>query len=224
MPHFAPVSMEKLLRQFDNFIWQDFPGTEFSNAALVDSGSSIGQTRLIRGATGTNANSSGKRALNYTEGVGFSRGKDMGVLNWGKRIVFTFSFGEMAGAANGISRVLLGPQRDDAVQDLNDKGIALVIDNLTMSMDVHDGSSLTSVAFATSPTAVVNTTYIVAIICDGLGNVEVFLDGVSQGTTASGPTGDSASGHCCIIVESENNASTANQSIDVHQVKLGVAQ
>ena len=202
-------------------------GVSFTNNGVAGTGSTAAGLRLVRAATGATASSTAYRATALTTGASFSRGKNPDTIDWSKFIIIMIQFHVVAGSTNGKSRATFGPMANDGAQDLDDKGIGFGLHNLALKGYAHGGSGLLTLDLGTAVTAggdTAATVYNMIIVSDGAGNVEWFLDGVSKGTSAAGPTGDSTAGHQEFMVNAENNADTANNQIDTHQFLIGVAQ
>ena len=175
----------------------------------ANSGGTATSTAIVRDGTGTN--------------IGWSVGSDPSVLNWSKRVVWDFIFEIADNTSTGFCRVLWGPNGSDAIKDLDHKGIGIVVDNLALKLQTHDSTDLVEIAASPTATLTVDLVYGMTIISDGAGNVEWFLNGVSQGTSAGGPVGNSDAAHHHMNLQAGNGANAANQSIVVHSIYQGVA-
>lgn len=97
--------------------------------------------------------------------------------------------------------------------DLTARGIAIKVVGSTISLQVHNGTTLTSVTGSASfPSGNVCVDFYV--FSDGAGNVELFQDGSSVATTTAGPTGNSASNGFLLAFEVDSTASSTVRLVD----------
>lgn len=174
--------------------------------ALVSSGTTASSTALVRSG-GT---------------ASWSRGKAKDVINWDKKVVLHVVFAGRVNTTNGKTSLSLGKTAGDGVAVLAREGIGFRVDDLAIKGIVHDGTSETVIDLST--TLVDEQTHEVTVVSDGAGNVEWFVDGVSKGSTASGPTGDSGATATLLQLDAENGADSANQGGQITGLKLYVEQ
>lgn len=196
--------------------------SDFSNwtSAVVGSGSVSKAPRKAQAASGATAASTAY--VRSTADQALSRGKNANVLNWSKKLVAHLIISMVAGTTNGISRLTIGKATGTGVGALALKGIGFQVENLALKGLAHNGTTLATVDLATTLTA--NQAEHLVVKSDGAGRIEWFLNGVSKGSSAGGPTGDSAGDENMLYIESENGADAANQSARMHNVKLWVEQ
>jgi hypothetical protein len=226
MPHFAPVSMEKILRRYAGYQWYIPPimesgGGAFATTAVAGSGAVAANDRLARASTSTTQSSTAYRRTKGQAEAGFSIGKNRQVFDWDKRVIVVFVFHVGAGTTNGKSRLLFG-KASEGVKQLDDKGIGIEVHNLAVKGTSHDGSSRTETDLSTTLTT--NIVYAAIVTSDGSGNVEYFIDGVSKATDDGGPSGDSTAEHQHFHLEAENNDDAADQAMSLVYCALGVEQ
>ena len=204
--------------------WYQASMNDFVEQAVAGTGAvtvASRETKLDSGAT----NSSTARA--YLMGGGQTMWQlGAGVqskINWDKRVVMSAMVSCFKQSVGGIGRLYLGPAPADAVQDLDDKGIGFDLTALVLT-GVTYGSSLQTDTLGTT-SLVDETPAVLTVTSDGLGNVEWFVNGVSKGTDAGGPTGLSTVNHdnIVIMVSKATEAATV-QDFRIHDLTIGVVQ
>lgn len=141
-----------------------------------------------------------------------SRGKARNVIPWRNEIILHITFSVIEGTTNGIGRLTLGKLVRDPFAELARPGIGIQVEDTTLYGMAHDGTTMDKVSLAT---LVEDQTYTITITSDGSGNIEWFVDMVSKGTSAGGPTGDSTPGASTYRLEAENGIDAAAQHIRV---------
>lgn len=223
MPKFGLGVLETDAREvIEDDQWVAFD--DFSNwgSTVVGSGSVSQDIRLARVSTG--ATGSSEAALHPTNDAhGFSRGKNINVLNWSKPLAMKIVCSMIDGTANGEARVVLGkdPGLGD-VADPSDKAIGIRVDDQALKGIVHNGTDLTVVDLSTTMT--LDRCYDVEIRSAGDGSVIWKVDDVQKGSTGNGPTGDATADFVSPQIETENNADTADMSFAVLDLKIFVGQ
>ena len=214
--------IESLLTSGRDFQWYqsdvfaDFDSTVVSGTGAVDR-----RARDIGPATGATASSTA--GARWASGsTGWSRGKGMTTLNWSKRVVVACTITPQSATSTGVSRLLFGRNNSDGVAALDDKGIGIQIDNLALKLVVHNGS--TGATVDASTTLTVGVVYTAWLVSDGAGNVTLYLNGAAVAESAGGPTGDSTAAHTVPNVHVANGADSAQQRLDLHDLRIGVEQ
>ena len=130
-------------------------------------------------------------------------------LDWSRPLVFSGFILASATTANGISRLLLGvPQATTTPVDLTNKGIGIRCVDSAITLVVHNGSTLTTSATVGTLSSAVQY---FRIVCDGTGNVELYLNKVLVASTSLGPTG--AAVEVGLTASATNNADAAIQRL-----------
>lgn len=191
--------------------------SDASDVTTATSGTGVVRTGL--GAWDVQAGSGAARISDTGGQKTRTRGASFNVINWSRRIVLKARFAvPVAGATDGAARMLLGRESNDGTGNLDDRGIGIRMQGLTLNGQVHDGTTLTNTA--TLSTLTLNQTYDLTIISDGAGNVEWFLDDVSIGSSTGGPTGTGTATHTALRLEAVNTNNT-DERIVLGRVELG---
>ncbi len=149
---------------------------------------------------------------------GFSTGVDANVIDWSQRVLVTLKFSIRANTSTGIVRVTLGKASADGMGALNNRGIGIQIEQLSLKGHVHDGTSAATTAVLSTLTT--NQAYQLLIVSDGAGNIEWFLDGTSIGTSAAGPSAAGVAGDCVFQLDVANGGNSAIQSALMHALQV----
>lgn len=203
-----------LLRQDQ---WTDYALNAGWTTVTTGSGSVVQSPRHMLVRTQSTAPSTA--AAYHNSSSGFSRGRDISSIDFGKYIVVHVGFAIIANTANGVCRVTLG-KAGGTIGALAEKGIGIQVNNLALTGIAHDGATLRSQDLATSLTA--NTLYIVSIVSGGNGRVEWLVDGARKGAITNGPTG--LKSDVTLQVEADNGGDAANQAVRVSFIKVYVEQ
>ena len=211
----------KFLAMIDQGQWVTI--YNFTDFAQTVAGSAATSRSIRRGrvTTGTTASSTGL-LRGGTGQLGWSKGSAKDIINWSKKIAIALVISQSDATTNGVSRFKFGADSGTAVQALANKGIGISIEDNALKGIVHDGSSGATIDLSTTLTD--EQVYLMQIVSDGAGNVEWFVDDLSKGTSAAGPTGDGLANDTIIKIECENNADTADQDFTVHDLKIYVEQ
>jgi hypothetical protein len=138
-------------------------------------------------------------------------GTNSDIINFSRRVSMAFRFAQFPSSTASVTRVLLGKIHGTAVGDLTSRGIGVKYvpngANFDFQLQVHDGTTLTSV---TSSTQYAGGVADLEVVSDGAGNATLYLNGASVATTTGAPTG-STSANATVFAEVESTASTANQ-------------
>lgn len=186
---------------------------------VVNSGAVAQAPRLLRVDTGaTSSSTAAAKAFDCS----WSAGKARAVINWGKRVIIRLVISNDQNTTNGIIRFTLGKSGGIGVAALTDKGIGIQIDNLALKGIVHNGSSGATIDLTL--TMVDDRVYVIVIVSDGSGNIEWFVDGTSEGTSAAGPIGDSGSARNILQLEADNGSDSADQAAGISDLKVYVEQ
>ena len=146
------------------------------------------------------------------------------ILNWDKTIIFNFSANAIDNSAvsAGSKRwVTIGELRDAAVGDPTDKAVGIRADALAIKGIVHDGTDLSVVDLGVNYHNFLNRNI---MIVSSAGNVDWYVDGVLEGSSADGPTGDSTSHYDSIRIMMDNNGSADLDLYLLHSMKIYVEQ
>jgi len=200
--------------------WNDLNNFSSAGQVVTGTGSTIRDIRRFKADTGATASST---ALTRTKTFsGWNKGNSNGVLDWSKRVVIQFPFTIDQNTTNGIARFTFGKGTADGMGALVDKGIGIHVDNLAIKGIVHNGSSGATIDLSTTLTTA--QVYLITMVSDGSGNIEWFINDVSKGTSAAGPTGDAGNGEDSLQIEALNGADSADQAASVYFVKIFVDQ
>jgi hypothetical protein len=133
------------------------------------------------------------------------------LINFSRRVSMAFRFSQFPSSTASVTRVLLGKIHGTAVGDLTSRGIGVKYvpngANFDFQLQVHDGTTLTSV---TSSTQYAGGVADLEVVSDGAGNATLYLNGASVATTTGAPTGQTGA-NATVFAEIESTASTANQ-------------
>lgn len=216
-------------------VWRDSIEWLLRNAQIRHVGDASGWTNSTTGtgsnavkperlaiSSGTTASSSGR--LSSGTITCLSRGSaGIYVMNWAKRAVLQLAFCPVGATTNGQTALQWGRSGDvNTDADLDAAGIGVRIDNLALKGLAHNGTSLTVVDLSTTLT--LNQIYQMEIVSDGAGNVEWFLDGVSKGTSALGPSALGSAANTSFQGIARNQADAVNQAADFAPPVLYVYQ
>ena len=126
-----------------------------------------------------------------------------------------FRFSQFPSSTASVTRVLLGKIHGTAVGDLTSRGIGVKYvpngANFDFQLQVHDGTTLTSV---TSSTQYAGGVADLEVASDGAGNAVLYLNGNQVASTTGAPTGNTVA-TATVFAEIESTASTANQPIAI---------
>jgi len=203
-------------------LWMTIPPTDVDVEAVAGTGRTAVNWRTVLVDTDADGSSTALRRTANFYTLGFSNGLEGTVLNWSKQCIFAFRFQVLTSTTNGVCRVAFGRGSADGVGDLDDKGIGIVIDNLGLKLQTHNGSTVAEVN--PSQTLTVDIVYSMTITSDGAGNIVWYLDGTSVGTSSGGPTGSSATGHNALNIHASNASDSAAQEMSVHDIRIGLEQ
>ena len=197
-----------------------FPGGNWLTS-VTGSGSYTNTLGRLSASSGTTASSNSRVSTGTLTCL--SPGQAQWILDWAKRCVLRFNFTVINATTNGISRAQWGRSGDvNDLANLDAKGIGIRIDNLALKGLAHNGTSLRVVNLNT--TLVAGTTYRMRIVSDGAGNVEWFLDGVSKGTSAAGPSSAGSLPNTSIQITAENGADAVQVQFDLSLPTIDVYQ
>ena len=137
-------------------------------------------------------------------------------LDWSRPLVFSGFISASATTPNGIGRLLLGvPQATTTPVDLTNKGIGIRCVGSAITLVVHNGSTLTTSATVGTLSPAVQY---FRIVCDGTGNVKLYLNKVIVASTSLGPTG--AAVEVGLTASATNNADAAIQRLNCGLFKI----
>jgi hypothetical protein len=163
-------------------------------------------------ATGTTSGNNGSYRSGSNAIYPTSRGQSPGVLNFSVPTAIGGLFNNNLRQANVTWRFTIGKNNTDGVGDLTRKGYGIrAVDNGALVLQVHNGTTLTSVTSSFTLTA--NSAFDVLITNDGAGNVTLFVNGSSVATSSDGPTGTSATTDDFLQLEARADATLTTQSI-----------
>ena len=132
-------------------------------------------------------------------------------INFSRRVSMAFRFSQFPSSTASVTRVLLGKIHGTAVGDLTSRGIGVKYvpngANFDFQLQVHDGTTLTSV---TSSTQYAGGVADLEVVSDGSGNAVLYLNGNQVASTTGAPTGNT-SNNATVFAEVESTASTTNQ-------------
>jgi hypothetical protein len=138
-------------------------------------------------------------------------GTGANIINFSRRVSMAFRFAQFPSSTASVTRVLLGKIHGTAVGDLTSRGIGVKYvpngANFDFQLQVHDGTTLTSV---TSSTQYAGGVADLEVVSDGAGNATLYLNGASVATTTGAPTGQTGN-NATVFAEIDSTASTANQ-------------
>ncbi len=192
-------------------------GTDWPAATATGTGSvAFAQARRINLSSGATASST---VFTRTPDVtGVSTGVDDNVVDWSQRVLINLKFAVRANTSTGVVRFTLGKGTGDGMGALNNRGIGIQIEQLSLKGHVHDGTDAATTAALSTLTA--NQAYRLFIVSDGAGNVEWFLDGTSIGTSAAGPSAAGVAGDCVFQLDVANGNNSATQSVLMHALQV----
>jgi len=183
----------------------------FSNFAVAGATSGAGASYAIVASAITTTGPTS--VVGYSNGTtyypGLFRGTNRGSASWlwNKRFEaqFRLALATSPTDSNAVGRVQFGGT--GATGDLTVCGVSIKVNgNGNISLQVHNGTTLTNVTGTESRPASPNYTDII-ITSDGAGNVQLYQDDVLSATTALGPTSvSSTAGACYFKIESDNIA------------------
>ena len=193
-------------------IFRTIPFTsDAADWAVGVSGSGVTTLRPGRMTTDSGGATGVARISQSDSWMANTRGSAPNVINWGRRILLKLRFTVGTGGVNGISRIALGKTTAEASGDLAAAGIGIKVTTLALAGQVHSGAALTTTA--TLATLVAVQVYDLLIISRGSGTVEWFLDGVSIGTSAGGPTAAGTADNSCFRLESTSSATARHETL-----------
>ena len=192
-------------------------GTDWPAAVATGTGSvAFAQARRINLTSGATASST--VYVRTPDVTGVSTGVDDNVVDWSQRVLINLKFTIRGNTSTGVVRFTLGKGTGDGMGALNNRGIGIQIEQLSLKGHVHDGSSAATTAVLSTLTA--NQAYRLLIVSDGGGNVEWFLDGTSIGTSAAGPSAAGVAGDCVFQLDVANGGNSATQSALMHALQV----
>ena len=140
-------------------------------------------------------------------------GANNNTINFGRRVSMAFRFSQFPSSTASVTRVVLGKIHGTAVGDLTTAGIGVKYipngANLDFQLQVHNGTTLTSV---TSSTQYAGGVADLEVVSDGAGNAVLYLNGNQVASTTGAPTGIT-SNNATVFAEMESTSSTANQPV-----------
>ena len=126
-------------------------------------------------------------------------------IPWGSRVRVSFKTMLIGADANTIARYQFGESfSKTTVSDLDQKGFGIKIENLSVKCLAHNGTILTTSAALF--TATQYRMFTVLFDSDGAGNVNLYINGTSVGTTTGGPTTAGTTNNTAINVSATNGA------------------
>jgi len=156
----------------------------------------------------TTTGSSAYLEANTNADLPFSaRGNLAGYIYWGERFRVSFPFQYSGSDANTKIRATVGRQHFvPVVGDLSSHGIGFIIENNSLKLQVHDGTTLTTTA--SLATLSVSTRYVITLDSNGSGTTTIYVNGTSVGSTTGSPT--TSSTHVGLNVSVANGAGTSD--------------
>ena len=134
-------------------------------------------------------------------------------INFSRRVSMAFRFSQFPSSTSSVTRVLLGKIHGTAVGDLTSRGIGVKYvpngSNFDFQLQVHDGTTLTSV---TSSTQYAGGVADLEVVSDGAGNAVLYLNGAQVASTTGAPTG-TTSANATVFAEIESQATTTNKPV-----------
>jgi len=143
-------------------------------------------------ATCPNAGIAGYGGAYYTVVASTPGARSRGILNWAKPLGINFYINrEASGFPSGVThRITLGKEASGGTLTTRGIGVDIAAANSFIKILAHNGTTLTTTD-STYPISSINQASVVRQICVlsyGNGTVELFVDGVSYGTSSGGPT------------------------------------
>ncbi len=210
----------KIQNLLDQGIWWTIANYTQLTQSVTGTGSTGRSFPNLAVFTGTTAASTSlAQSVGQTK---LSRGKSQVVIDWSKKVELVFTLVLDTATTNGIARFTLGKSTSDGVGALANKGLGIQIENLALKGLAHNGSSLATVDFSLAMTTPI--VYQVKIVSDGAGNVEWFVDGVSKGSTAGGPSSEGTGGDSAFQLEADNGADSAAVTVRLGPLSIYVEQ
>ncbi len=205
-------------------LWQfSWPadGTNASNGFYSATVSGTAQTTtngagVVRVQTFSTPNSRARASLPNNSFTTFMLGDtNWTSVDWSRKFVLFFSFSTNETTTNSKSWFKFAPTSNND-GDITGRGVQLRLDNLTAVFGAHNGTTLDESAGTSISGG--GQQYNVAIIGDGSGSFDFYLNGVLE-ATLTGPSTDEGQG-LRLAVECYNGADSANQLVDCGPIKI----
>jgi hypothetical protein len=183
------------------------------NTAVSGTGASAAQSIFFPRLNGANAGVAGNARLTALIGNP-SRARASSVFNWSKAVACTARIikENITDTAHTLMFSFGKSVTWPGYGDLTAKGMAVKIVGSTISLQVHDGTTLTSVTASVSLTASESTDLL--LLSNGAGTVELYVNDAVVATTTAGPTGNSPTNGFVLAYELDSTSSSTVQSAD----------
>jgi hypothetical protein len=170
-------------------------------------GESVSSFRINTGAT-----TASSVLMRGNKDARFMLGKDGLLFNqipWNERIRIRFVIATLNPNADTVLRFQVGETfTKTTISDLDKKGFGVKITNTSVVLLAHNGTTLTTSSAVTTAASSTRKTFM--IDSDGAGNVSLYANGVSVGTTTGGPTSAGTANDTAINLSITNGAGTSD--------------
>ena len=143
-------------------------------------------------------------------------GNDLLAINFAYPFIISCQFNSQNASRNGTNRFYLGGTSTYTVGDNTKKCIGFRVLDETIYAAFHDGTNYSEPASTSAnlvnTTTLVNTTIHIQNV--GNGTVIWYANGVQFASTASGPTGSSASAECNLLISAANSVGNVSTFLD----------
>lgn len=202
----------------DQHQWTDLP-TNWPTAAVTNGGATGNTVRRL--VTDSSSTATSTALIRTGADPCWSIGQTNSVIDWTKKIALQFIV-RAVGTTNGFARISMGKTSADGIGNLARKGIGFRIDDDAIKGQAHDGSSLATVDL--SATISGGLALRLTVTSDGQGNIEWFVNGVSKGSSAGGPSELGTAGESVLQLEVDNGGDAAQQYLQIADSKIYIEQ